>query len=135
MHVMQHIEFDLFLLYPINSAPPSEPINLNVTDIGSDTITLSMKNPSFNGVPPFSIFMVELVQTTDPSPVMTRNVSTSNTDPSFTNTLVLDRLQPDTNYSVRVRAVSTHPAVGDLLGTWSSAVTFVTMSGGKWSDS
>ena len=77
------------------------------------------------------MFVVEVVPTADPSSVITRNVPVPNTDPSFTNTFRVDRLQPNTSYTVRVRAVSNHPAVGDILGTQSSNITFMTMLGGK----
>ena len=83
-------------------------------------------------MPPFSMFVVEVVPTADPSSVITRNAPVTNTDPSFTNTFRVDRLQPNTSYTVRVRAVSNHPALlCDILGTQSSNITFMTMLQGK----
>ena len=79
-------------------------------------------------MPPFSMFVVA---TADPLSVITRNAPVTNTDPSFTNTFRVDRLQPNTSYTVRVRAVSNHPAVGNILGTTESIITFMTMLGGK----
>ena len=114
------------LIMVLFSAPPSELTNAIATDIGSDTVTLSLMNPSFIGLPHFSVFMVELN-------AITRTFTASNTDPSLTNTLTVDSLQPNTSYSVRVRAVSTHPNIRDLLGKWSSAVTFKTTLGGEFS--
>ena len=78
------------------------------------------------------MFVVEVVPTADPSSVITRNAPVTNTDPSFTNTFRVDRLQPNTSYTVRVRAVSNHPALlCDILGTQSSNITFMTMLQGK----
>ena len=71
---------------------------------------------------PFSLFIAEL---TESSLVITRIVpllvTGSYTGPSFTNTFTVNELQPNTSYSVRVRAVPTHPVFGNILGTWSSA--------------
>ena len=121
----------LLLLIFTTIVRPNEPTNLNVTETGSDYVTLTWTNPSDSGMPPFSMFVVEVVPTADPSSVMTRNAPVTNTDPSFTNTFRVDRLQPNTSYTVRVRAVSNHPAVGDILGTQSSNITFMTMLEGK----
>ena len=82
-------------------------------------------------MPPFSVLIVEVVPTADPSSVMTSNASVNNTDPSFVNVFRVERLQPNTSYTARVRAVSNHPAVGDIVGTQSSNITFMTMLGGK----
>ena len=119
-------------IYRISIARPNEPTNLNATETGSDYVTLSWTNPSDSGIPPFSVFIVEVVPTADPSSVITRNASvTNNTDPSFVNIFRVERLQPNTSYTARVRAVSNHPAVGDIIGTQSSNITFMTMLGGK----
>ena len=37
----------------------------------------------------------------------------NNTDPSYTNTLTVTGLEPNTNYTVSIRAVSSHSAVGE----------------------
>ena len=108
--------------------PSSEPTSLNVTDIGSDYADIRWTNPSSSDAT-LTRFIVEL---TSPSSMTTRDVTTGNTNLSATNTFRVDRLQPNTSYSVRVRSVSTHPTVGDILGTWSSSVLFVTMLGGEW---
>ena len=117
--------------YRIYIARPNEPTDLNATETGSDYVTLSWTNPSDSGIPPFSVFVVEVLPTADPSSVMTRNAPANNTDPSFVNVFRVERLQPNTSYTARVRAVSNHPAVGDIVGTQSSNITFMTMLGGK----
>ena len=38
----------------------------------------------------------------------------NNIEPSYTNTLTVTGLEPNTNYTVSIRAVSTHSAVGEL---------------------
>ena len=113
------------------AAPPSEPTNLTAIDVGADNVTLNLTNPSFTGMPPFLFLKVELALTGNLLVVITRNFPVNNSDPLSTNMFTVDRLQPNTSYSVRVRAVSIHPAVGDILGTWSSAVTFITILGGN----
>ena len=77
------------------------------------------------------MFVVEVVLTADPLSVMTRNASVTNTDPSFINVFRVERLQPNTSYTARVRSISNHPAVGGIFGTQSSNFTFLTMLGGK----
>ena len=99
-----------------------------MTDIDSDYADIHWTNPSSSDAT-LTRFIVEL---TSPSLVTTRNVTTGNTNLSAANTFRVDRLQPNTSYSVRMRGVSTHPAIGDILGTWSSSVLFVTMLGGEW---
>ena len=99
-----------------------------MTAIGSDYADIHWTNPSSSETT-LTRFIVEL---TSPSSLIILDVTTGNTNLSATNTFRVDRLQPNTSYSVRVRGVSTHPAVGDILGTWSSSVLFVTMLGGEW---
>ena len=99
-----------------------------MTDIDSDYADIRWTNPSSSDAT-LTRFIVEL---TSPSSMTTRDVTTGNANLSATNTFKVDRLQPNTSYSVRVRGVSTHPTVGDILGTWSSSVLFVTMLGGEW---
>ena len=91
-------------------ALPSEPTSLNVTAIGSDYADIRWTNPLSSGAA-LTRFIVEL---TGPSSVTTRDVTSGNTNLSATNTFRVDRLQPNTSYSVRVRGVSTHPNVGDI---------------------
>ena len=116
--------------YNSTVALPSEPTSLNVTAIGSDYADIRWTNPSSSDAT-LTRFILEL---TGPSSVATRNVTTytGSTILSATNTFRVDRLQPNTSYSIRVRGVSTHPTVGDILGTWSSSVPFMTMLGGEW---
>ena len=123
--------FDQCIYRIFSIAQPNEPTNLNTTETGSDYVTLSWTNPSESGIPPFSVFVVEVISTAEPLSVMTRNASVTNTDPSFVNIFRVERLQPNTSYTARVRAVSNHPAVGDIVGTQSSNITFMTMLGGK----
>ena len=112
-------------------ARPSEPSILNVTDIGSESITIHWTNPS-SSTAPLSRFIVELTPTADPSSVITRTITVSYSNLSSSNAFTVKRLQPNTNYSVRIRAVSTHPAVGDIVGTLSVSVPFTTMLGGEF---
>ena len=93
-----------------------------MTTVGSDYADICWTNPSSSEAT-LTRFIVELI---GPSSVTTRDVTTGNTNLSATNTFRVDRLQPNTSYSVRVRAVSTHPTVGDILGTWSSVFTIIT---------
>ena len=112
--------------------PPTELRNLNVTDIGFNNVTLRWQNPSDSGTPPFSMFVVELVSMTPPSPDVNKTFTVTNTDPSFTSNFTVMGLKPNTSYTARVRAVSTSTTpLGDLSGPLSSEINFTTVLGGK----
>ena len=102
-----------------------------MTDIGSDTVSLSWTNPSSIGLPSFSFLIIKLVPSTDPSSVITRNITETNANPSANNTVTVDRLQPNTSYSVSISAGSVHFAVGELHGPQSNTVQFRTNLGGE----
>ena len=126
--MLNHCIYEILI---VTLAQPNEPTNLNVTETGSDYVTLTWTNPSDSGMPPFSMFVVEVVPTAGPLFEITCNAPVTNTDPSFTNTFRVDRLQPNTSYTVRVRTVSNRPTVGDILGTQSINITFMTVVKGK----
>ena len=60
------------------------------------------------------MFVLNLVSLTLPSPDVNNTFTVTNTDPSFTDTFTVRGLKPNTNYTAKVRAVSTHLAVGGL---------------------
>ena len=106
--------------------PPTAPRNLKTTDIGFNFVALSWQNPSNPGTVPFSMFMLELVSLTPPSPDVNNTFTVTNTDPSFTDTFTVRGLKPNSSYTARVWAVSTHPAVG---GPFSTDFSFTTVLG------
>ena len=79
-------------------APPSEPTSLNVTDIGSDYADIHWTNPSSSDAT-LTRFIVELTGL-HVSSMNTRDVTTGNTNLSATNTFRVDRLQPNTSYTL-----------------------------------
>ena len=118
----------------INCVPPghpTEPRNLSVTDIGFNFANLRWQNPSDSGIPPFSMFVLELVSMTPPSPDVNQTFTVTSTDPSFTGNFTVSGLKPNTSYTASVRAVSTSTPLGDLSGPFSSEITFMTVLGGK----
>ena len=110
--------------------PPTEPRNLNVTDIGFNMVVLRWQNPSDSGTPPFSMFVLQLVSMTPPSPDVNETFTVTNTDPFFTGNFTVMELKPNTSYTASVRAVS-NSTLGDLSGPLSSEITFTTVLGGK----
>ena len=116
------------LSFWVHSGPPTEPRSTKCLRNRSTSALVSWQNPSSPGTPPFTLFVVSL---TPPSPDVNNTFTVTNTDPSFTGNFTVTGLKPNTSYTARVRAVSTHPAVGDLLGPLSGEVTFTTMLGGK----
>ena len=90
----------------------SMPQSLTVINITSSAVVLRWLNPINSGVPAFVRFLIELT-TTSKTITMSAN-AVDNIEPSYTNTLTVTGLEPNTNYTVSIRAVSTHSAVGEL---------------------
>ena len=88
------------------------PQSLTVINITSSAVVLSWLNPINSGVPAFVRFLIELT-TTSKTITMSAN-AVNNIEPSYTNTLTVTGLEPNTNYTVSIRAVSTHSAVVSL---------------------
>ena len=89
----------------------SMPQSLSVINITSSAVVLRWLNPINSGVPAFDRFSIELTTT---SKILSMSVNAvNNTDPSYTNTLTVTGLEPNTNYTVSIRAVSSHSAVGE----------------------
>lgn len=87
------------------------PQSLSVINITSSAVVLRWLNPINSGVPAFDRFSIELTTT---SRILSMSVNAvNNTDPSYTNTLTVTGLEPNTNYTVSIRAVSSHSAVGE----------------------
>ena len=88
------------------------PQSLTVINITSSAVVLRWLNPINSGVPAFVRFLIELT-TASKTITMSPN-AVNNIEPSYTNTLTVTGLEPNTNYTVSIRAVSTHSAVGEL---------------------
>ena len=89
------------------------PQSLTVINITSSAVVLRWLNPINSGVPAFARFLIELTTASKTITTMSAN-AVSNIEPSYTNTLTVTGLEPNTNYTVSIRAVSTHSAVGEL---------------------
>ena len=88
------------------------PQSLTVINITSSAVVLRWLNPINSGVPAFVRFSIELTST---SKIRSMSVNAvNNIESSYTNTLTVTGLEPNTNYTVSIRAVSTHSAVGEL---------------------
>ena len=93
-------------------------------------MTLSWRNPSFSGIPPFTMILLNVIDTNNTNINITRIIPTDNTtDPSSSsNVFRLDSLQSNTSYVITMRAVSYHAAVGDIVGPQSSPILVMTMA-------
>ena len=99
--------------YLFISGPPGSPRSVSVTNVTLNSVILRWLNPVSVGVPTFVRFSIELA-TTSVTLLMSANAVNS-INSSFTNTLTVTGLDPNTNYTISIRTVSTHPAVGDLV--------------------
>ena len=105
----------------------SIPQSLSAINITSSAVVLRWINPINNGVPAFDRFLIEL---TSSSKIISMSVNAvNNTDPSYTNTLTVTGLEPNTNYTVSIRAVSSHSAVGELKSDSITQVITTNVSG------
>ena len=100
------------------------PQSLSVINITSSAVVLRWLNPVNSGVPAFDRFTIELA-TALKSITMSVNAM-NNTDPSYTNTLTVTGLEPNTNYTVSIRAVSSHSAISELELTSDSITQVIT---------
>ena len=121
------------------SVLPSAPrtLTVNITDDSSTSGVLQWQNPSNSGVPAFNKFVIELISMTHPFISVSRTVTATSTDPSYINTFTVTGLKPNTNYTARVRAVSSLLDVSGMpeqaLDLLSNEVSFVTTLGGECS--
>ena len=103
------------------------PQSLTVINITSSTVVLRWLNPINNGVPAFDRFLIELTST---SKIISMSVNAvNNTDPSYSNTLTVTGLEPNTNYTVSISAVSSHSAVNELTSDSITQVITTNVSG------
>ena len=92
-------------------------------NISSNSVILNWQNPLDNGEPCFSMFMVELAS----SLVVFSGNNSQRFNTVDNSSFTVTALESNTNYTVRVRAVSTPTLLGDLSGPFSNRVTFKTM--------
>ena len=108
--------------------PPSGPRSVIIVgDTGSTTVNISWTNPVNLGLPLLTMFQVTLGQNN----IELNYVATNNTSIEFINTVRIEGLQPNSQYTVIVRAVSVHSVLGTLFSNPSTPVTFNTISTGK----
>ena len=104
------------------------PQSLTVVNITSSALVLRWLNPINSGVPAFVRFLIELTST---SKIISMSIinAVNNTDPSYSNTLTVTGLEPNTNYTVRISAVSSHSAVNELTSDSITQVITTNVSG------
>ena len=107
--------------------PASAPQNLSIANITSSAVVLRWLNPINSGVPAFVRFSIELTSTS--KDIARSTAAVNNVDSSFSNTLTVTGLEPNTNYTVSIRAVSTHSAVGELQSDSITQVATTNVSG------
>ena len=110
-----------------HAGSPSMPQSLTVINSTSSAVVLRWLNPINTGVPAFARFSIELASTSN---TITMSVNAvNNIEPSYTNTLTVTGLEPNTNYTVSIRAVSTHSAVGELTSDSITQIITTNVSG------
>ena len=74
------------------------------------------------------MLLLNAIDTDDPNINITRVIPADNitTDPSSSIVFRINSLQPNTSYAIRMRAVSFHAAVGDIVGLQSSSILVMT---------
>ena len=103
----------IYILLLFISGPPGSPQSVSVISVTSSSVVLRWLNPLSVGQPAFVRFSIELA-TISKVILMSAN-AVNNTNSSFINTLTMSGLDPNTNYTLCIRTVSTHPAVGELV--------------------
>ena len=97
-------------------------------NISSNSVILNWQNPLDHGEPCFSMFVVELAS----SLVLFSDNGSQRFNTVDNSSFTVTGLESNTNYTARVRAVSTPTPLGDLSGPFSNSVTFKTMLESKF---
>ena len=116
-----------------SSVPPSMPQSVTVVgDPELESVVLSWLNPINIGSPVFSLFNVFIYTTTEGISDITRQVTPNNTiDTDYNNTVTINGLKPNIQYTVTITAVSNVEQLGILTSAPSDELVFNTSSGGK----
>ena len=116
-----------------SSVPPSMPRSVTVVgDPEPESVVLSWLNPNTIGSPVFSLFNVSIYTTTEGISNITRQVTPNNTiDTDYNNTVTINGLKPNIQYTVTIIAISNVEQLGILTSAPSDEVVFNTSSGGK----
>ena len=105
----------------------SSPRNVTIEDIAATSVNISWYNPVNLGTPLFTVFSL-ILSSGDISDRVVNITATNNTDSDFINRLTISSLNPNTQYTVIIRAVMLHQMLGSIVSSNSIPVLFNTTS-------
>ena len=109
----------------------SSPRSVTIEDIAATSVIISWYNPVNLGTPLFTVFSL-ILSSGDISDRVVNITATNNTDPDFINSLTISSLNPNTQYTVIIRAVTLHQMLGSIVSSNSIPVFFNTTSSSEY---
>ena len=96
------------------------PRNISLLEIGAESVNIMWIDPTNIGTPAFDQLRIDIIS----------SFSVTNLTVNATNNLRVEGLEPSTQYSLTIRALSTVEQLGILVSEPSEALVFNTSIGG-----
>ena len=118
-------------MYLVYTDAVSSPRNVTIEDVAATSVNISWYNPLNFGTPLFTVFSL-ILSSGDISDRVVNITTTNNTDSDFINSLTISSLNPNTQYTVIIRAVTLHQMLGSIVSSNSIPVLFNTTSSSEY---